>query len=580
MQPFGALPTSPSSPEGVVSVLSPNVDGSTATLTLSSPGPADSSAKPSAEGPIPAAAAVPAGHGTYSPAVPRRRAALTGSQQIVGNSEQVAAATGRTEGFAHTERTANTTQAAHTEQPVRPAQPESIAKTHTAQHRLDQVAAVAGPAANVHRPTASADEVSAFNAAVAARDIIKNPAETRQGRRSTKLPEVGTGSSPMSCPIPVVPLAPAPKATMQRLSPRPGGGTSRLSVPTVRRTPKAPEPPAQRQNLLAPQSAAPAPPAVVPAPAPSLQPVAGFEVWDEPTDATAPHALPTFGSHPDDQSSRIVVTELTSPATHTASTGSRHAAVQTPAPTPEKTHAGTPAPQAAVVDENNPAAFTATSTPLVPGQSGSTSGRRVLPAAQTGDVPMTAMGLNAPTAAPRREILRRENAQRAAAPPIAAVPLVIEPATAVPGAVAPVGEAHSHQLEPSADSKSPTAAAFACPHQTTRKTEQSQRAAGGTNPAAAGRAFAAPMTQSLPRTVQSTQPQQHTVPHSALTSPVVVTKTSGESAQAQHNFVAAPVPQDELTPIVPPNAASPLMNIDLTAVENPTDHGASTNPTP
>lgn len=690
----------------------------------------------------PAAQAAPAGHGSFSPAVPRLRAAITGSHQIVGNSQQVAAAAA----------TANATG-------LRPAEPGSIAKTHTAQHRLDQVSAVAGHSLARHNQSASSDEVSALNAAVAARDILQNPAASGQSSLTPELPEIGTGTSPMSCPIPVVPLAPAPKATMERLSSRPGGSSSRLSVPNVRRTPQVAQPVASPQPLLDVPIAKPPVPAVVPAPAPSLQPLGGFDVWEEPTDATAPHAVPNFDSAADENSSHFVVAEST--VGGDASSANFESSQPSPVVATEAA-----APKSAVPDEHptsiaeSSLSAGSTATAAAP-SAGSlaegvlsegalsegalpeggisaakpSSGRRVLPADQTGDMPMAAMGLQAPTAAtPRRDALRREAAERRAEAEaeaenessVAAAPLAMSAAEAIPGAVAPVisppqvpgagseaktsasshqppapiapkpvmsagsisaqpvsaqpmpTQRNSDQLESALSGSTPSesaqsgsaqsgsaqsgtkstetmslpitpsqaapeqstlgkalpeqSSAFASPEPRDGEAASGSVAAGGSSPDTAGRAFAAPMTQSLPRTVQSTQmtqsnlggqldplqpakpekqpqpaaesnpvPQSNPVEQSklekqsnpekqstpvqrpqqaAMAAPVVVTVPTGTSAEGAGAKVKDAVRVGESGAAMPAPGAEDRVEIDLTSVDPQVEPATKTAPTP
>lgn len=677
----------------------------------------------------PAAQAAPAGHGSFSPAVPRRRAAITGSHQIVGNSQQVAATT------AAAAATANATG-------QRPSEPGSIAKTHTAQHRLDQVSAVAGHSQARHNQSASSDEVSALNAAVAARDILQNPAASGQSSLTPELPEIGTGTSPMSCPIPVVPLAPAPKATMERLSSRPGGSSSRLSVPNVRRTPQVAQPVASPQPLLDVPIAKPPVPAVVPAPAPSLQPLGGFDVWEEPTDATAPHAVPNFESAADQNSSHFVVAESTvggdsSSANFKSSQPSPVVATEAAAP-----KSAVPDEQPTSIAESSLSAVS-TATAAAPSAGAlpegginaakPSSGRRVLPADQTGDMPMAAMGLQVPTAAtPRRDALRREAAERRAEAEaenessVAAAPLAMSAAEAIPGAVAPVTSppqvpgagsaaktsASSHQVPapiapkpvmsagsisaqpvsaqpmptqrdsdqlesalsgsaPSESAQSGSAqsgsaqsgtkstetmslpitpsqsapkqsipgqsapeqsSAFASPEPRDGEATSGSGTAGGSSPDTAGRAFAAPMTQSLPRTVQSTQmtqsnlggqldplqpakperqsqpaaesnpvpqsnpleqsklekqsnPEKQSTPvqrpqQAAMVAPVVVTVPTGTSAEGAGVKVKGAVRVGESGAAMPAPGAEDRVEIDLTSADPQVEPATKTAPTP
>lgn len=387
-----------------------------------------------------------AGHGVFSPAAPRRHAALTGSQQVVGNSEQIATsvASHSAGGASVSESADDVVSTGTSPRRASDSTPASaaVSGTQTAQLRIADVTAVPGRrVAQNGTDIASRAEVDALNAAVA-----EHTSSFTDTSPSSDLPETGTGTSPMSCPIPVVPLSTPPKATMRRLPSSVRPGTSKLSVPTMRPVaqPTVSGGPLDVPAARAPQSSWSTTPAVVPAPAPTLEPLAGFDVLDEPTDATAPTSLPS----------------LSAPI---------------PAAVPRVSSAGTKRHQSVGVVEQAVSQSPAGSVPM-------SSGAGVVESSSRG-VPKPTSSQGSPVADRVASSISVSGAGQSVPQLRATVaPLAASSAPVVPGAVftAPSRAASPAAPTPAGDQAADSA------------------------PSSGDRVFAAPMTQSLPLTVQST----------------------------------------------------------------------------
>lgn len=458
-----------------------------------------------------------AGHGVFSPAEPRRRGALTGSQQVVGNSEQIATsiASPAADGAQVPDTAVMSTPA---ESPDRTAHTSAaLAGTNTAQVRIAQVNAVPGRRTpNNSAPLASRAEVEALNAAVA-----ENTSSFTDISPTHDLPETGTGTSPMSCPIPVVPLSAPPKATMRRLPSR-QRGSSKLSVPNMRRTPRpAPATEAFEESRSAavttPLPTTSAVPAVVPAPAPTLEPLNGFDVFDEPTDATAPSSLPSFSTS----------IPAASPRSSAAAESASAARDQEPVPRSRASSFHISSPVA--TEQNGSDGLAASqqgSASAVPGARGQQSGPALRQTSAREDGPGSTLTGDAQVGPQWRATVAPLAASSA---PVVAGAVYTPPSPpVVPTVPASVGDQHA-----------------------------------SSTPAPGDRVYAAPMTQSLPRTVHSTYFGHTSAPAAQTVGAVAADDTVPGGADRDHTATPSAASQSPLSS--PDQDKSNL--IDLTELE-------------